>query len=165
MLTNKDKKILEQRKKIERQVTQYVLKCNASVYNLQRGYNDRILSLSPGAANYNTSVGYFGNSVYAGLSQSINENNGERSTIEKKIESILPIRGGYAFKVFNDWDDMDYDDIRIYCNHYNIPMITKEKFSQVKKLVKKWRLASPKEHYQMTKQEKRKLKKLHNRSK
>lgn len=164
MLTKKDKAILEQRKKIERQVTQYVLKNNASIYNLQRGYNGRILSFSPGGANYNTSVGYFNTVVYAGLSQSIHDNNGKRSTIEKKIESILPIRGGYTFKVFNDWDTMDYDDIRDYCNTYNIPMITKEKFNQVKKLVKKWRLASPKEHYKMSKQEKRKLKKLYNKS-
>ena len=155
------KDVLEQRIKLERQATQYALRKNAKIYNIQRGYNNRICSMSPGALYYNTDLEMYGG-AYSGLSQSLHDSNTERAMIEKKIKNIIPICGDYAFKVFERWST--YSSLKEYCDEYNIGYIKKEKYLELKNLVKKWRIASSKEHYKLSKQEKRKLKKLRNRT-
>lgn len=156
------KDVLEQRIKLERQATQYALRKNAKVYNIQRGFNNRICSMSPGILYYNTNLEMYAG-AYSGLSQTIHESNTKRAMIEKRINKIIPILGDYTFKVFERFGT--YRSLKEYCDKYGIGYIKKEKYLELKNLIKKWKILSADVHYKMTKQEKRKLKKLHKRTK
>jgi len=147
---------------LERSVMQHVVSTKeVEIFDLDRGYNGRILSFSPASLRYCTNISADADSryMYGNLSERIHSGKGERSRVEREIEKILPTRGGLPHEIFVRYY-MHYDTLREYCDAYNFPMLTREEFNQLKKLVKKWRILSAQEHYSPTKQEKRKLKKL-----
>lgn len=152
----------EKRTRLEKRIVKKVVSSKTiEVFDLGRGYNGRILSFSPYSLreNTNASMSIETHYAYGNLSRRIHSGNGERSRVERKIEEILPTLGGLPHEIFVRYY-MHYDTLREYCNAYDFPMLTREKFNQLKKLVKKWRILSAQEHYSPTKQEKRKLKKL-----
>ena len=160
----------EQRIKIERQVLHTLMRLESKtksviLYNLDRGIDNRILTLSPSRASNITNVKFTVQAhKYSGLSERIHKEHSERNMIEKEVSNYIPLKGKFTYRIFNE-DLCNYERCRIYCNKNGIPMITKRDFQKIKYLIKKWRLVSAKEHYNPTKGEKRFLKKLYNRSK
>lgn len=155
-------KYSEMRKKIESHNTnKLVSNKEAKIYSLERGYNGRILSFSPYSLNTNTNL-YSDNAYkYSGLSRAIhNEIDNPRNIVEKEILKLIPNDFSTFFHLFIK-EISSYGKYVNYCNNYNIPLMKKEKYHTLLKLIKKWRILSQKAHYCPTKQQKRKLKKIY----
>lgn len=155
-------KYSEMRKKIESYNTnKLVSNKEAKIYLLERGYNGRILSFSPYSLNTNTNL-YSDNAYkYSGLSRAIhNEIDNPRNIVEKEILKSIPNDFSTFFHLFIK-EISSYGKYVNYCNNYNIPLMKKEKYYTLLKLIKKWRILSQKAHYCPTKQQKRKLKKIY----
>ena len=155
-------KYSEMRKKIEsHNINKLVSAKEAKIYSLERGYNGRILSFSPHSLNTNTNL-YSDNAYkYSGLSRAIhNEIDNPRNLVEKEILKLIPNEYSSFFHLFIK-EISSYDKYVNYCNNYNIPLMKKEKYYTLLKLIKKWRILSQKAHYCPTKQQKRKLKKIY----
>lgn len=155
-------KYLEMRQKIEsHNINKLVSAKDAKIYSLERGYNGRILSFSPYSLNTNTNMYSENGYKYSGLSRAIhNEKDNPRNIVEQEILSLIPNDFSSFFHLFIK-EISSYSKYLNYCNNYNIPLMTKEKYSTLLKLIKKWRILSQKEHYCPTKQQKRKLKKIY----
>lgn len=155
-------KYSEMRKKIESyNINKLVSNKEAKIYLLERGYNGRILSFSPYSLNTNTNL-YSDNAYkYSGLSRAIhNEIDNPRNIVEKEILKLIPNDFSTFFHLFIK-EISSYGKYVNYCNNYNIPLMKKEKYYTLLKLIKKWRILSQKAHYCPTKQQKRKLKKIY----
>lgn len=156
--------IVSERTDMENKIVKYICshKKGECKINIQKGYNGRILSFSPYATRTQTNCRMDIEPLYkySQLSRKIhNSERSERSKIERKIKEIIPIEGQYTHLVFNEYFE-HYRSVIRYCNEYDIPLITKEQYNRVMKLIKKWKIESQKEHYKLSQQEKRKLKKL-----
>lgn len=155
-----------QRKRMEKRlVREVVSNPEANVYDIDRGYNRRILSYSPRALEYNTNQNTYINDhyVYSGLSQAIhNDMNSERTRVEKEILKLVNIYG-YLHIVISDISD--WESYVAYCNFHNEPLLNKESYNHLVRLIKQWRILSADEHYALTKQEKRKIKRLRKKTK
>lgn len=155
-------KYSEMRKKIESyNINKLVSNKEAKIYLLERGYNGRILSFSPYSLNTNTNL-YSDNAYkYSGLSRAIhNEIDNPRNIVEKEILKLIPNDFSTFFHLFIK-EISSYGKYVNYCNNYNIPLMKKEKYYTLLKMIKKWRILSQKAHYCPTKQQKRKLKKIY----
>ena len=154
--------LLEERKDVERRITHKLLSNNkAKVYEIKTGRNNRILSLSPYALNNTTSLtcSRYTRWKYSHLSSRLHTYGDERSETEEQIKEILPFTDNqFIHLVFAEFET--YESTKRYCDKYNIPAISKQDYNKMKKLINKWRILSEKLHYKMTKQDKRKLKKL-----
>ena len=155
-------KYLEMRKKIEsHNTTKLVSTKDSKIYSLERGYNGRILSFSPYSLDKNTNLRSVDGYKYSGLSHAIhNEKDNPRNLVEKEILKLIPNDYSSFFHLFIK-EISSYSKYVNYCNNYNIPLMKKEKYYHLLKLIKKWRILSQKEHYSPTKQQKRKLKKIY----
>ena len=155
-----------QRKRLEKRlVREVVSNPESQVYNVDRGYNRRILSYSPRALEDNTNQNTYMNDhyVYSGLSKAIhNDMSSERTRVEQEILKLVNIHG-YLHIIIKDISD--WKGYVAYCNHYNEPMLNKEDYNHLVRLIKQWRILSADEHYALTKQEKRKIKRLRERTK
>ena len=153
--------LLEERKDVERRITHKLLSNNkAKVYEIKTGRNNRILSLSPYALNNTTSLtcSRYTRWKYAHLSSELHTYKDDRRVIENKIKGIIPFKNKFVHLVFAEFET--YESTKRYCDEYNIPAISKQEYNKMKKLINKWRILSEDLHYKMTKQDKRKLKKL-----
>ena len=165
-MEKKESPYTSQRKRLEKRLVREVVSSPDSViYNLERGYNRRILSYSPRALEDNTNQNTYMNDhyVYSGLSQAIhNDMSSERTRVEKEILKLVNIHGylHIIIKDISDWKG--YVD---YCNYYDEPLLNKEDFNHLVKLIKQWRILSANEHYALTKQEKRNIKLLREKTK
>lgn len=155
-------KYLELRKKIESHNTnKLVSEKDTKIYSLERGYNGRILSFSPYSLDKNTNLRSVDGYKYSGLSHVIhNEKDNPRNIVEQEILKLIPNEYSSFFHLFIK-EISSYGKYVNYCNEYNIPLMKKEKYNHLLKLIKKWRILSQKEHYSPTKQQKRKLKKIY----
>lgn len=155
-------KYSNQRKNIEKHIiTQLVSRDDTRIYNIERGYNKRILSYSPRTAYEDTNMDFYHeNHRYSGLSQAIhNEKDSERNKVEKQILQLVPNYYSRFFHLFLK-EISNYKNYVLYCNEFNIPLLKKEQYNTLSKLIKKWKILSQNEHYSPTKQEKRKMKKM-----
>ena len=158
-------KYSNQRKNIEKHIiAKLVSRDDSRIYEIERGYNKRILSYSPRTAYEDTNMDFYHESYrYSGLSQAIhNEKDSERNKVEKQILKHVPNNFSRFFHLFLK-EISEYENYVLYCNYYNIPLLKKEQYNTLSKLIKKWKVLSQNEHYSPTKQEKRKMKKMRNR--
>lgn len=155
-------KYLEMRKKIEsHNTTKLVSTKDSKIYSLERGYNGRILSFSPYSLDKSTNLRSVDGYKYSGLSRAIhNEKDNPRNLVEQEILGLIPNEYSSFFHLFIK-EISSYGKYINYCNTYNIPLMKKEKYNHLLKLIKKWRILSQKEHYSPIKQQKRKLKKIY----
>ena len=157
-------KSLEKRKDMERRITlDIVSNPKSRVYKVGRGHNGRILSFSPYMARENTNLFYEIEEVwyYSGLSRIVHKDeDSPRTIIEGKIKEMVYL-DNHPHLVFPEIDS--YDKYRLYCNYHKIPLLSKENYNTLQKLIVKWKILSAEEHYVPTKQEKRKIKKLNKR--
>ena len=155
-------KYLEMRKKIEsHNTTKLVSAKDTKIYSLERGYNGRILSFSPYSLDKSTNLRSVDGYKYSGLSHMIhNEKDNPRNIVEQEILQLTPNDFSSFFHLFIK-EISSYGKYLNYCNTYNIPLMKKEKYNHLLKLIKKWRILSQKEHYSPAKQQKRKLKKIY----
>lgn len=154
----------ERRKDMERRITlDIVSNPKSKIYKVGRGHNRRILSFSPYMARENTNHYYEQEDVYyySSLSRDIHKNEDRpRNEIEEKIREMVYL-DNHPHLVFPEIDS--YSKYRQYCNYHKIPLLSKEKYNTLQKLIVKWKILSAEEHYTPTKQEKRKIKKLNKR--
>lgn len=155
-------KYSEMRKKIESHNTNKLVSAkDAKIYSLERGYNGRILSFSPYSLDKDTNLRSVDGYKYSGLSHAIhNEKDNPRNIVEHDILQLIPNEFSSFFHLFIK-EISSYGKYVNYCNNYNIPLMKKEKYYTLLKLIKKWRILSQKAHYCPTKQQKRKLKKIY----
>lgn len=160
--------LLESRKKIEKRIMVNIMRRNAEticVFEIMSSNTGRLLSYSPYTANNNTSmeiprrIGYY----YSHLSQALHDVRDERYEVEVKIDKILPIDVSYfTFAYFNKLEEIlsDKRELIKYCNTRKIAIPSDSKCKELRRLIARWRFLSSDCHYKMTKQQKRKLKKL-----
>lgn len=159
--------ILEERKDIERRMLHKVIKHkkddNIKIYNLERGYNNKLLGFSPYKLNNDTNKYQccYTSYKYSNLSRQIHQQKGKRSDLEKEIYNLVPYKTQYIHLAYNKWVK-GYEKFKIFCNENNLPLLKKVEYSKLIKLINKWKIESGKLHYKMDKREKRKLKKLFN---
>ena len=158
--------LLEERKNIEKRTTRKLFRKNVKLYSLQRGHNARILALSPFALDNNSSTGtdFETRYKYNHISGKLHTFNDVRAEIEEKIYQILPYKPVQFIHLLYTEDFATYESTMQYCNDNNIAMIKKSEYNRMKKLISKWKLASSDLHYKLSKQEKRKIKKLYKKS-
>ena len=156
-------KLLEERKNIEKRTTRKLFKKDVKLYNLQRGHNARILALSPFALDNNSNkyTGYETRYKYNHISGKLHTYNDVRAEIEEKIYEILPYKPVQFIHLLFTENFETYESTMQYCNDNNIAMIKKSEYNRMKKLISKWKLASSDLHYKLSKQEKRKIKKIY----
>ena len=156
-------KLLEERKNIEKRTTRKLFKKDVKLYNLQRGHNARILALSPFALDNNSSTGvsYETRYKYNHISGKLHTYNDDRAKIEEQIYNILPYKPVQFLHLLYTEDFATYESTIQYCNDNNIAIIKKSDFNRMKKLINKWKIESSSLHYKLTKQEKRKIKKIY----
>lgn len=136
---------------------------------MQRNPKGRILSFSPYMLYNNTNAGVYITFKYwySNLSRQIHKCRDKRKSIEEKINKIIPITDRFTFRFFEEiYPYLEEDDgvrkvLLQYCNHNSIPMPSKQKVREMKNLIDQWRDISSTYHYCMTKQEKRKVKKIY----
>lgn len=155
--------VLEERKDIERRLIHKVIRNKkVTIYELKEGHNRRYLSYSPYTLRNTTNLdcsrytGY----KYSHLSNELHKYADERYEIEEKIHEIIPFKKIRFIHLLFAEDFETYTSTKNYCNENGIAMISKLQYKEVCKLINKWRSLSSDLHYKMTKQEKRKLKKL-----
>ena len=155
--------LLEERKAIEKRTTRKLFRKDVKLYNLQRGHNARILALSPFALDNNSSTGvdFETRYKYNHISGKLHTYNDDRAKIEEQIYNILPYKPVQFVHLLYTEDFATYESTMQYCNDNNIAMIKKSEYNKMKKLISKWKLASSDLHYKLSKQEKRKIKKLY----
>ena len=155
--------ILEERKEIEKRTTRKLFRKNVKLYSIQRGHNDRILSLSPFALDNNSSTGtdFETRYKYNHISGRLHTYNDVRAEIEEKIYQILPYKPVQFVHLLYTEDFATYESTMQYCNNNNIAMIKKSDYNKMKRLINKWKLESSNLHYKLTKQEKRKIIKIY----
>ena len=158
-------KYLEQRLKIEKQIINRLVRRQdkVEIYNLPRGINNKILTLSPYTLYNNTNQNCYDRYAYSGLSREIHKMKDERAKIEEQINKIIKLNSTFTHLVLTE-ELNTYENVFKYCTYHKLPMISKEKFNTLKKLINKWRLASSETHYSLTKDEKRVLKKIYKRT-
>ena len=165
-MERKESPYTSQRKRLEKRLVREVVSSpDSAIYTLERGYNRRILSYSPRALEDNTNQNTYMNDhyKYSGLSRAIHNDMGsERTRVEKKILELVNIYG-YLHIVIKDISD--WNGYVAYCNYHNEPLLNKEDYNRLVKLIKQWRILSADEHYALTKQEKRKIKRLREKTK
>lgn len=164
--------IIESRKWIEKCVLDILMRESNidenKVYQLERNSYGKILTFSPYTLYQNTSaeiIDWF-RYWYNGLSRNMHKHVDERYNIEYEINEIIPITDKLVFKFFNFISPLldDKELLIRYCNLVKIPMLSNKNIKKLKTLIYKWREASAECHHKMTKQEKRKLKKLYKRT-
>lgn len=135
------------------------------VYRLERNSYGKLLSLSPYALYENTStaIDEWFRHWYNALSRKMHKHVDDRYRLEIEINDIIPITDDLVFRFFNFIEPiLEHRDLLTkYCNIVRIPMLSNKEIKKVRNLIYKWREASSDCHYKMTKQEKRKLKKLY----
>ena len=154
-------KYKEMRIKLEKHlITELVSRDDVKIYTLERGHNKRILSFSPYAVNNNTNKYSSDRGKYASLSNMIHKLPSDRNAVENLILDLVPNKYSRFFHLFLKMI-ADYNSYVRYCNYYSIPLLKKQDYNTLHKLIIRWRVLSQDEHYSLTKQQKRKLKKLH----
>ena len=155
--------LLEERKEIEKRTTRKLFRKDVKLYNLKRGHNARILALSPYALdnNSNTGMNYQTRYKYNHISGKLHTYIDKRAEIEEQIYQILPYKSVQFVHLLFTEDFETYESTMQYCNDNNIAMIKKSEYNRMKRLINKWKLESSNLHYRITKQEKRKIKKLY----
>ena len=162
-------KVLEERKDIERIMLHKVIRHsrnNVSIYNLERGYNNKLLGFSPYRLNKDTDkyqdceTGY----KYSHLSSVIHRQNGKRKDLEDEIYKLVPYSSNHIHLLYNEWLK-DYKKFKIFCDNKCLPVLSKIDYNKLIKLINQWKIESGKLHYKMSRNEKRKLKKLFDKNK
>lgn len=162
-------KVLEERKNIEKRMLYKIIKHNKNninIHNLERGYNNKLLGFSPYRLNKDTDkyqdceTGY----KYSHLSSVIHKQNGKRKNLESRIYNLVPYKHQYIHLIYNEWLK-GYDEFKIFCNDKYLPILNKVDYNKLIKLINKWKIESGKLHYKMSRNEKRKLKKLFDKNK
>ena len=164
--------IISRRKWIEKKVIDILMRetdiDENEVYRIERNAYGRILSYSPYTLYNDTSTGIIEcfRYWYRNLSQQMHKATDERYNIEVEINNLIPITDNLVFRFFNFISPyLDHKELLLkYCNIVKIPMLSDRNIKKVKYLIYKWRDVSSNCHYKMTKQEKRKLKKLYTRT-
>lgn len=154
---------VDARTRMESYLVNRVVTCSRddiTVYTVPRGYNGRILSYSPYSFRESTSswTNISAHYSYSNLSRKLHSASTERNWLQGEIEKYIPNSNQY-FHLFLE-DVETYEKYREYCDRKSLPVMKKVTYFRVQKLMKKWRILSGSEHYKLTKQEKRKLKKL-----
>lgn len=158
-------KYKDMRIKLEKHlVTELVSGKDVKIYSLERGHNKRILSFSPYAINNNTNKISYDRYKYASLSNMIHKLPSDRNEVENLILNLVPNYYSRFFHLFLK-EISSHKSYINYCNYYNIPLLKKEDYNHLKKLIIRWRVLSQNEHYSLTKQQKRKLKKIYKNTK
>jgi hypothetical protein len=164
--------LLNKRKWIEKKIADiFIREKNVSenrIYRIHRNQSGRILAYSPYTLNMDTNhcSEEWMKTYFNILSKDIHKCIDERYIIELEINKIIPITDTLVFRFFNFISPYleDRDRLVRYCNLVKIPMPSKEDVKKVKSLIYRWREVSVNCHHKMTKQEKRKLKKLNKRT-
>lgn len=161
--------LVQRRSNIEERLLHRILNDNNGLI-LCRGFNDKILSYSPYETSHKTCVRDICSLTfckYSTMSKRIHtECASERGEIEIKIGKILDLsKFTFYHLVFNKIQQGGYDSYKKICNRADLPVGSKKVYNTLCNLITKWRLASGNEHYEMTKGQKRKLKRLAKRAK
>lgn len=80
------------------------------------------------------------------------------------IYNLVPYRNQYIHLTYNEWLK-GYGKFKVFCNDNCLPVLSKIDYNKLVKLINQWKIESGKLHYKMSKNEKRKLKKLFDRNK
>ena len=158
--------IVDERKDIERRMLHKIIRNkksdNIKIYNLGRGYNNKLLGFSPYRLNNDTNKyqNCFTSYKYSKLSNKIHNQDSKRKDLEREIYKLVPYKTQYIHLAYNEWI-RGYDIYRDFCDSKNIPLLKKVDYKKLLKLINQWKIESGKVHYKMNKQEKRKLKKLY----
>lgn len=168
---------IEERKRVEKAIITNLIKDNHKIYHLVR--NDRtkeIQSFSPFSVEENTNLPIHRNQRYNynHLSKKIHKVKDGRFQIEKEIDKLLPmdkdILPHILFKEFDEFYIYENRELKTngrtqknliaYCNRMKCNLPNKKALNKIRKLILKWRIISENYHYKISKQDKRKLKKL-----
>ena len=161
--------LIKERKTIEERIIHRLCRDkNTEIKNLERGYNGRILSFSPYKADNDTNKGnkfsIYTNYKYSNLSKALHKySNNERTEIEREINKLIPLEDHILHIFFTETLNTRIN-IRRYCDSNRIPMLSNNQINRLWKLIEKWRDLSQNIHYSMTKQEKRKIKRIYKRT-
>lgn len=157
--------ILEERKNIEKRMLHKIIRNKKSddvkIYNLERGYNNKLLGFSPHRLNIDTNKeqNIFTSYKYSNLSYKIHKQDSKRKDIEKEIYKLIPYNTKYIHLSYNEWL-LSYDSFKLFCDRKGLPVLCRVGYRKLVKLIKQWKNESGKFHYKLKKHEKRKLKKL-----
>lgn len=153
--------LVYQRKRIEARITRTVIKAKATIFTLPIGNDGRVLSFSPYTVNTMTDI-LIKSQIrwkYSHISNRLHIYEDERYKLEVEMRKIINFREDtFIHLVLNRL--VTYEGVYEYCTQSKLPMISKQDFNKLLKLIKKWKEASKDLHYKPSKQEKRKLKKL-----
>lgn len=153
--------VCEARNSIEKALTTRIMIKNTKIYQIYRNALGEIVSFSPYAADNQTglSISNFVRYKYSHLSVNIHSLDDRRSELLKEMDKIIPVTNyRYVHLVFKDLEDRQ--NLVRHCNKNRIAIPNKEQINKFFDLIREWREESKKCHYRLTKQEKRKLKKL-----
>ena len=153
--------LIKQRKRIEARITRVIIKNRASIFTLPTGNDGRVLSFSPYTVNTMTDI-LIKSQIrwkYSHISNRLHKYEDERYEIEVEIRKIINLKETtFIHLVLNKL--VTYRGVFEYCSENKLPMISKQEFNKLLKLIKRWKEVSKDLHYKPSKQEKRKLKKL-----
>ena len=167
-------KIINQRKDVEKAIIKKLVKRNSKykIYSLFRNERtNEIQSFSCYEADNRTSIYIDRNERYNynHLSRQIHKHYDERTRIEEHISKLIKLDRSLLihelFKEFKLFQIKENKHLIVeYCNKMRCKVPSREDLNKIFKLIRKWQIASENYHYRISKQDKRKLKKIHSRT-
>lgn len=158
---------VEERKILEKKLVNILIRRNKPISFLPRNYRGRMISTSPSLfreisnMDLDSEVFY----KYSNLSRNIHKySDSDRVELEDYIVfDLIGFKKKYNFihLLFNEICK-GYESYRRICIEKRIAYKNKNLYKQIVRNINKWRDLSQKDHYELSKQEKRKLKKLYN---
>lgn len=166
--------IINQRKDVEKAIIIKLVKKDSkyNIYSLFRNERtNEIQSYSCYEADNRTSIYIDRNERYNynHLSKEIHKCYDERAKIEEEISKLIKLDKNVLvhilFKEFKQFQFKENKHLLIeYCNRVHCKLPSREDLNKIFKLIRKWQIASENYHYRISKQDKRKLKKIHSRT-
>ena len=160
-------KAIEKRKKLEKFLTNKIVSGQVDLVDeLPRSADGKICSFSP-YEFYNRTTGDCNlNGVYGHYSRKLHNNvKNPRTKIEGKILTLLGIQvfGTYPHLLFAEMGDTHEEYIHFCKFNRGCKVLNKAEWKELYNLIRRWRHLSSNEHFKLSKQAKRKLKKLESR--
>lgn len=166
--------IINQRKDVEKAIIIKLVKKDSkyNIYSLFRNERtNEIQSYSCYEADNRTSIYIDRNERYNynHLSKQIHKHYDERAKIEEEISKLIKLDTSVLihelFKEFKLFQIKENKHLIIeYCNRMRCKLPSQEDLNKIFKLIRKWQIASENYHYRISKQDKRKLKKIYSRT-
>ena len=166
--------VVNQRKEVEKAIIKKLVNKNSKykIYSLFKNERtNEIQSYSCYEADNKTSLFIHRNERYNynHLSKQIHTFYDERAKIEEEISKLIKLDKNVLvhilFKEFKQFQFKENKHLLIeYCNRVHCKLPSREDLNKILKLIRKWQIASENYHYRISKQDKRKLKKIHSRT-